>query len=269
MARDPLTRKTLEVGTTVFADDVAETKLANELDELQKEIVDSNEIMEAALHKQGMAQNGDKAVHIVACMGKGSPETLRKLGQWSEKQKLGKVCSKERYLGNIKHYNGLKSFNTERRINTAQECFYSMGSFWKRPGVHFRVKKMIYKGLIENALLSGLEAEALTNTEYAKLEKWNIRYMRKVLGPDNSVDVNGERRQISNTEVRSKFNTHTLDSTMSKRRLDWLVQIVDNPDDNAQLRAGVFGKLEVVANVDIGWNPWVLQWEKDLESSLS
>ena len=128
---------------------------------------------------------------------------------------------------------------------------------------------MIYKGLIENALLSGLEAEALSNTEYAKLEKWNMKYMRKVLGADNSVEVNGERRQISNTEVRAKFCTHTLNSTMSKRRLDWLVQIVDKPEDNVQLRAGVFGTMDVIANVGIGWNPWVQQWENIWTSLLA
>ena len=81
ISRDPLTSRKLEVGTTVFADDVAETKLANGLDELKEEILDSNTTMETALKKQGMAQNSDKAVHIVACMGQGSPEVLRKLEQ--------------------------------------------------------------------------------------------------------------------------------------------------------------------------------------------
>ena len=79
--------------------------------------------------------------------------------------------------------------------------------------------------------------------------------MRKVLGADNSVEVEGVRRQISNSEVRRKFGTCTLDSTMSKRRLDWLAQIVDKPEDNVQLRAAIFGTLDVVDGINVGWNP--------------
>ena len=52
---------------------------------------------------------------------------------------------------------------------------------------------------------------------------------------------------------------------MSKRRLDWLRQIVQSPEDNVQLKAAVFGTLDIVAGVEIGWNPWVQQWERDLD----
>ena len=117
----------------------------------------------------------------------------------------------------------------------AQECFHSMGKFWKKPGILFKVKKMIYRGLVENTLLSGLESEVLTHNEYEKLEKWNVLHMRKVLGSDNSEEVNGVRRQKSNSEIRKLFGTHTLISIMRKRRLDWLRNIVRYPDENKQL----------------------------------
>ena len=86
----------------------------------------------------------------------------------------------------------------------------------------------------------------------------------KVLGSENSVEVGGVRRQCSNFEVRQAFGTYTLASIMRKRRLDWLQNIVNHADENKQLRAAVFGDLRCVSNIDMPWNPWVLQWEQDL-----
>ena len=255
----------MEVGTTAFADDVAETKCVNTLQQLKDEIVASNDEMERALHKRGMAQNCDKAVHIVCNVGRGSAETLRQLSAWCEEQGLGKVCSKEKYLGNIKEYNGACGSNVERRIKVAQECYHSVGGFWKRQGVNFVVKKMVYKGLVENTLLSGMEAELLNAKEIQRLDKWNVLHMRKVLGANNSVNVDGARHQMSNKDVRQKFTTHNVGSILRKRRLDWLRSILENGDENVQLRAAVFGDLGKVRRVNLGWNPWVLQWEKDLD----
>ena len=140
-----------------------------------------------------------------------------------------------------------------------------MGNFWKRLGVLFRTKRMVYKGLVENTLLSGLECETLTAKEMLRLETWNIKHMRKVLGQDNCEMVEGVRRQISNESVREKFGTYTLTSILRKRRLDWLKNIILRVDDNVQLRSAVWGQLRLTRNVEIPWNPWVLQWEKDLD----
>ena len=127
------------------------------------------------------------------------------------------------------------------------------------------MKKMIYKGLVENTLLSGLEAECCTKREIETLENWNLRHMRKVLGSENSVEVGGVRRQVTNAEVRERFGTHMLWTILMKRRLDWLIQIISEENDQVQLRAAVFGVLKVTKLVDMGWNPWVRQWDRDLE----
>ena len=42
VAKDPLTQKSVDVGTTGFADDVAETKLANDVESLKNEIATSH-----------------------------------------------------------------------------------------------------------------------------------------------------------------------------------------------------------------------------------
>ena len=83
--------------------------------------------------------------------------------------------------------------------------------------------------------------------------------------------MNGVRRQKSNEEVRTAFGTHTLISTLRKRRLDWLRNIVRFPEENIQLWAAVFVKLKHVQGIDMEWNLWVLQWEHvllDLASKI-
>ena len=156
LAKDPLTKKKLDVGTTSYADDIAETKLTTSAEHLRTEILESNGEMDTMLGKLGMAQNTGKAVHILNAVGPGSPDFIRETAAWCKQHEMGKVCSQEKYLGNIRTYNGGSKVNLRRRMQCAQECYYSMAQFWTNTHVRTYQKARVYRGLVENALLSGL-----------------------------------------------------------------------------------------------------------------
>ena len=98
------------------------------------------------------------------------------------------------------------------------------------------------------------------------LDKWNVKYMRKMLGKLGVVErPDGTTYQKSNTQIRELMQTHALGSILRKRRLDWLRDIITNPRENKQLRAAVFGSIENKPEPQgVGENPWIQQWEQDL-----
>ena len=108
-----------------------------------------------------MARNTDKEVHIVRLNGQGAAEGIESIKEKCEKKKLGMVKSAERYLGNVRQYDGSGRLNMERRKRAAKECFFSMGRFWKQAGVGIESKRLIFKCLVEGTLMSGMEAEVI------------------------------------------------------------------------------------------------------------
>ena len=58
-----------------------------------------------------------------------------------------------------------------------------------------------------------------------------------------------------------------IDGVLSTRRLNVLVNMLQYPEDNEQLRTAVFGSLiqEVMEDTDAGWSPWVELLFDDLQ----
>ena len=60
-----------------------------------------------------------------------------------------------------------------------QDNYYSIQKFWTNDEVPTKTKLMIYRSLIVNAALDGLEPEVLTPLDYHRLEIQNRRYLKK------------------------------------------------------------------------------------------
>jgi hypothetical protein len=258
---DKETGRRIEVGTTVFADDICETKQVFSRDDAFKKIKKSGKLVDKKLGDKSMARNTDKEVHIVRLNGQGAAEGIEWIKEKCEKHKLGLVKSAERYLGNIRQYDGSNRLNIERRKKAAKECFYSMGRFWKQAGVGQGSKRLIYKCLVEGTLMSGLEAEVLSKKEWKELETWNLGMMRKALSKLSViVEDDGTRRQLPNATIRGLMGTHTLRSIWRERTLKWYGKLRKADEaDVIQLRTAVGGDIVLGRNregVVAGWAPW-------------
>ena len=78
---DPLTGGRVDAGTTVFADDLAELHLVSSAEDAVGMVQHHTDMMTATLRKLDMAQNVDKAEHVLHLCGvEASEATLHRVG---------------------------------------------------------------------------------------------------------------------------------------------------------------------------------------------
>ena len=85
-----------------------------------------------------------------------------------------------------------------------------------------RIKCTTYKGLVQNTLLSGLEAETLRECDYKRLETVDLTLARKAIGNLGVYTHDDHKRQHSNQHVRRTLGISTVHSELRVRRLKWL-----------------------------------------------
>ena len=78
LATDPITNKTMHIGTQMYADDVSDINIITE-GSLEKMADDRNKDMDDVLEKMDMAQNREKEGHIVSVYGKGCVQEIQDL----------------------------------------------------------------------------------------------------------------------------------------------------------------------------------------------
>ena len=83
-----------------------------------------------------------------------------------------------RYLGSQLTHNGTPAATVRKRICMAKKAFYNVGSILKRLGDQ-KSKIWMFKGLVVNTLLSGLEAELLRGCDHRVLETCMLALARK------------------------------------------------------------------------------------------
>ena len=78
-ARDPVSGGDVQLGHTVFADDVQETNVTRDPDELYEVVADSGARFDGVLSRGGMARNHDKEEHVVHMAGRGAVARMRRV----------------------------------------------------------------------------------------------------------------------------------------------------------------------------------------------
>ena len=76
----------------------------------------------------------------------------------------------------------------------------------------------------------------------------------------------GERRQITNAQVRKWLHISTVETELRSRRLKWWLDITERPYENKQLLAALFGTtdLELRMGRTLEPPPWVQQLVQDV-----
>jgi len=124
--------------------------------------------------------------------------------------------------------------------------YHSLSGFWYARDVPWPVGKLVFKSMVYNVGLSGLEAEF--GPDYTqgiiRLETALHVLQRKVLGHRlSTVTLAGEHRRCTVAAMRAEFDTASVYSEQRHRRIKWWQSIVTHPDDNVQLRAALFGAM--------------------------
>ena len=100
LGEDPLTGERVDAGTTVFADDLAELHTVSGADDAVGMIKHHTDLMTTKLAELDMAQNIDKAEHIVHMCGSGASDATKRCARMLSDKGLGKAADQARYLGN-------------------------------------------------------------------------------------------------------------------------------------------------------------------------
>jgi hypothetical protein len=270
LATDPITNKTIHIGTQMYADDVSDINIITE-GSLEEMADDRNKDMDDVLEKMDMAQNREKEEHIVSIFGKGCVQEIQDLKKHCKERRtntndFGQVGCESKYLGNVTEANGKTKKNTDTRINAIRESFYALQGFWGRDDVALNIKINAFKGMVYNTALSGMEAELCSRQEIIKIDKEIIRLARKTLAgracernEDNTI-----HKAWTNNKVRTVMKICTIESEMARRRVRWFKTMVANPEDNVMIRTALSGSMVMDEHNETRITPWMEQLLEDL-----
>ena len=211
-------RRGVEVGEgqvltdLMYADDSA--VLANDDDEATAII---NDIQNAA-RPYGLIINAEKTEVLTS---DGSPASVR-LGDVELKQ-----VSQFKYLGSI--VQGKKvaaTADVANRIGQAAAAFGALAwCVWKKNNISTTTKMRLFRSLVLPILLYGAETWTLLKADLTKLEVFQMRCLRRILG----VTL---RDRLSNETIRTRCcNQPTVEDEIQRRRLRWFGHVCRmNPD---------------------------------------
>ena len=153
----------------------------------------------------------------------------------------------------------------EKRCKAAKEAYYGMNKAWTS-SVSLRTKANVYKGLVVNTLMSGLEAETLRACDFDKLEKCMMGLARRLVGSRGVYKHGDTKRQVTNEQVRRLLRLTNVHDELRIRRLKWLHDMHANPHENVQLRAALGGRLKTSRHeMVMEYVPWLDQLVRDVK----
>jgi hypothetical protein len=262
-----MTNRRCEVGTSVFADDICETKrVKNAADAMAKLRMDDS-IVTREMKKEGLGMNLDKTIHMIRLFGTGANLEMDEFIKQVREGKRGQVRPVERYLGNLRHYDGHAKMNVDRRMHLAKEYYYHMKNLWNTSQVRWKIKKMIFNSIVLGTLLSGMEAEVPRKADVERMQVFILKMMRKALRQRGTrLMEDGSRRILKNEEIMTLFGTYTIESLLKVRRLKWYCAMLKHPMEHVQLRTALVGRMEFAPEgYAPNLSPWIEQLVKDLE----
>ncbi len=86
---------------------------------------------------------------------------------------------------------------------------------WQDKNISFKTKLVLYKVIVQSALLYGYETWAVTEVDAQKLEVFQMRCLRRLCGLSL-------KDRVPNTQIRATCNIPPILSLIRFRRLRWL-----------------------------------------------
>ena len=273
---DPLSGEVHNVGSTVYADDLATKIMAEDEDQLAHELRTVDAALDESLEELGMAQHPDKKEIVVRFYGKGASRSMRKV--YKEGAGLpGRVCRAARYLGGRYHHSGAYGEELHARRQAVVMGWHAFGRFWRSRAPR-RQKILAYRAMIYGHALSGLVAMQPPPGELRRLQRVVHGYARSMLGQEAcqmTEDEAGGRKyhKISDLQLQKLIRTSTLETKLRVQRLRWWQHIVRFPEQHAHLISTIFGTFEWEEYSTLDHqgrlhehaNPWARELVKDIE----
>ena len=122
--------------------------------------------------------------------------------------------------------------DVKRRIRLAASAFGRLkGAIWSNQNINRQLKVRIYQSLILPIAIYGSESWALKKSDYQKLEAFEMRCLRTILGV-SLMD------KIKNIDIRHRLNIQLcITQIIAKRRLKWFGHVIRMPHERLPRQA--------------------------------
>ena len=174
------------------------------------------------LDPRSLKLNARKGETLLSCKGKGAYNAAKRAvsGEW--KGYPVKLCVK--YLGAQLQANGSLRAELQKRIGAARSGFARFSKLFKSRTVPVARKVLIFKAVVNEALLAALEVRPLGCSGCHTLERARGLLLRRLFGRQGFGAVAGDDRHESVTveSLRRRVQLSTVASELTVRRLMWL-----------------------------------------------
>jgi hypothetical protein len=140
------------------------------------------------------------------------------------------VVKKFVYLGSLITPTNNVSLEIQRRIQTANRCFFELCTL-QSSHLSRQTKFTIHKTLIRPVLLNGSETWALTKREENQLLVFERKGLRTICGPKIE---NGVYRRRYNHELDKEFYSPNASNVRKTSRLRYAGRMIRRPEDLPQ-----------------------------------
>ena len=168
------------LGVAAFADDLIRIEAAKDLQILTERTAANTASLEAFLVPRNLRLNADKGETLLSFAGKGVYGAAREAhsGQW--RGYPPKLVVK--YLGARLQSNGSMQAEINRRIASAKAGFAKYALLFKRSHVPIAHKVLVFKAVVNEALLSAFEVRPIGRGDEEALERAREVLLRHIFG---------------------------------------------------------------------------------------
>ena len=213
-----------------FADDAALVGSSRE------EIERAARVLDSVTTEWGLTMSIPKTKLLV--VGTCDEEDLRPL---TIRGKTIEVVSDFRYLGALVEAHGEVLMDVEDRIGRASRAFGALcRPVFRDSNLSLRTKRMVYRAVVLGVLLYGAETWVNKSTATRKLESFNSRCLRRILGITRAQQ---RQHRLASVQVRRRFGAEeALEDVVAAKRLRWVGHVA-RMDDSRLPKKLLFGWL--------------------------
>ena len=181
--------------------------------------------LEREANKVGLKVNEAKTKYMIAA---GNSRTVRDAGQSVViGDKTFEVVNEFVYLGSLVTSNNDVSLEVQRRIQTANRCFFGLRKQLQSRQLSRQTKFTIYKTLIRPVLLYGSETWALTRREENRFLVFERKVLRTICGPKIE---DGVYRRRYNFELEREFDSPLVINVVKANRMRYAGHMIRRPE---------------------------------------
>lgn len=141
------------------------------------------------------------------------------------------------YLGSILSSDGSMLEEIKKRLAAASRVFFALSRrLWRNRCVRLDTKLAVYRQAVLPVLLYAAETWTTTDAHYRKLEAFNMRCLRFILGVKWF-------HKVSNATIRARAPHHHIQCLIESMRLRWLGHVC-RMEDTRLPKQVLFGELE-------------------------